>query len=341
MTELVVTVCGPMTTIQDMGRVGAARQGLSRSGAMDRLALAEANALVGNAPGEGAIELMLLGATLTIEGGPARLAVAGAAMSVTCDGESILPSRSFLVPDGATVMVGGAASGIYGYLAVEGGFAIKPALGSVSLQPRARMGGIDGRPIRAGDRILLKTVTPSARPELMLPAKAEEREAPIRVVLGPQDDLFSPEAIAEFLSNAYSVSAEADRMGYRLAGPRIAHLRGYNIVSDGLVAGSVQVPGSGLPIVMMADHQTTGGYPKIATVISADLRVLAQRRTGEPVRFAAVDIATAQSLARERAATIAGLPERPVPARTGLPTVDELLGLNLAGYATDALAPDA
>ena len=128
-------------------------------------------------------------------------------------------------------------------------------------------------------------------------------------------------------------------MGYRLTGPRIQHLNGYNIVSDGVVAGSVQVPGGGEPIVMMADRQTTGGYPKIATVISADLRVLAQRRPGQGVRFAAINIREAQRLAREHAQTIAAFPVRCRPARGGaLPPIEELLALNLAGAAVDALS---
>lgn len=127
-------------------------------------------------------------------------------------------------------------------------------------------------------------------------------------------------------------------MGYRLAGPKIEHLRGYNIVSDGLVAGSVQVPGSGVPIVMMADHQTTGGYPKIATVATVDRPRLAQRRPGAEVRFSAVSVEEAQAMLREHRAAIAELPTRRQVWRDGLPGVEELLGLNLAGDAQDAMA---
>ncbi len=337
MSALVVKACGPMTTLQDAGRIGAARLGLSRSGAMDRLALAEANALVGNGPGEGAIELMLAGATFVAEDGPVRLAVAGAAMPVSRDGAAIAPATSFVLPQGGAVTIGPAAAGIFAYLAIAGGLAVEPALGSVSLQPRAAIGGLDGRPLRAGDRLPLKAETVSAGPDLSLDPWKPDPAAPIRVVLGPQDDHFPPEAIAAFLSNAYAISDEADRMGYRLTGAPIAHLHGYNIVSDGLVGGSIQVPGSGVPIVLMADHQTTGGYPKIATVISADLGALAQRRVGAAVRFEAVDVATAQRVARDRAGRIAALPSRLRRARD-LPDVEELLGLNLAGAAIDALA---
>ncbi len=330
-----------MTSLQDVGRIGSGRHGISRSGAMDRLALAAANALVGNPPGEGAIELMLAGAAFEAVDGPVRLALAGAAMAVTVDGAPVPASTSILVPEGGRITIGPATAGIFGYLAVGGGLDVPPQLGSVSLQPRAGIGGIDGRALRPGDRLPVRTGAAAAEGDNSLPPVPLDPEAPIRVVLGPQDDLFPADAVEAFLRNPYTVSGEADRMGYRLAGEPIAHLRGFNIVSDGLVQGSVQVPGSGLPIVMMADHQTTGGYPKIATVISADLRVLAQRRFGAQVQFEAVDVATAQSIARERAAEIASLRERVQLVRGGLPGVEELLGLNLAGAATDALAETA
>ena len=155
---------------------------------------------------------------------------------------------------------------------------------------------------------------------------------------GLQDDYFSKEGIETFLSSAYTVSREADRMGYRLAGPRIAHARGFNIVSDGIVTGSIQVPGAGEPIVMMADRQTTGGYPKLATVISPDLRLVSQRRSGEAIRFAAVGIEEAQAIARERAELVRLLPAEARPVRGGLPPSEDLLALNLAGSAIDALA---
>lgn len=325
-----------MTSLQDLGRVGQARFGISRSGAMDRLALAEANALVGNPPGMAAIELLLFGGEFGIEGGSARIAVAGAAMAVSINGEPVRPATSATIREGDTVRIGAAPAGVFAYLAVSGGFAVALALGSLSLQPRAGIGGLDGRPLRAGDHVPLERDEAPVGAEAELAPTRLDPEAPVRVVLGPQDDHFPPESIAAFLSTTYEVSAEADRMGYRLQGPKIAHLKGFNIVSDGLVAGSVQVPGSGVPIVMMADHQTTGGYPKIATVISADLRILAQRRQGAAVRFEAVGIAEAQAIACARAEEVADLPARLRPAAAGLPGVEALLGLNLAGDATDA-----
>lgn len=337
MTALLIKSCGAMTSLQDRGRLGVGRNGISRSGAMDRLALAQANALVGNGPDEGAIELMLAGGTFEIVGGPARIALAGAEMTIKVDGAVLPCSTSGTVREGGTITIGAARAGIYAYLAVGGGFDVPSQMGSVSLQPRAEIGGIDGRPCRAGDSIRLRSADDPSGPEHHLPPWRPE-DAPIRVVLGPQDDLFPAASVEAFLANAYTVSEEADRMGYRLAGPKIDHLRGYNIVSDGLVAGSVQVPGSGLPIVMMSDHQTTGGYPKIATVVTVDRGRLAQRRPGAGVRFAAVELEEAQALLRKRNAEIASLARARMVWHDGLPGVEELLGLNLAGEATNALA---
>jgi biotin-dependent carboxylase-like uncharacterized protein len=172
-------------------------------------------------------------------------------------------------------------AGLFGYLAIAGGLDLPAELGSMSLQGRARIGGgFGGRPLAPTDRLPLRWDQSPAGPDYATDLVPIESDRTIRVVLGPQDDSFSPGAIEQFLATEYTVSAEADRMGYRLAGPAIPHEKGFNIVSDGLVAGSIQVPGSGVPIVMMADHQTTGGYPKIATVVSVDLGRLAQRRPG-------------------------------------------------------------
>ena len=339
MTALVVTACGPMTSLQDRGRFGAQRLGISSSGAMDALGLAAANVLVGNAPGAAAIELGLLGGSFTVEDGVLRAAVAGALCAVTLDGRTVPTCTSVTLSPGRILSIGPARAGVFAYLGVGSGFDISPQLGSLSLQPRAGLGGLNGRFLQPGDRLPLLKPAPPAGLELELDPPALDATAPVRVVLGPQDDYFAAEAVGAFLSSPYTVSREADRMGYRLTGPAVRHARGYNIVSDGIVSGSVQVPGSGEPIVKMADRQTTGGYPKIATMISADLRVLAQRRPGETVRFEAVSMAEAQRIARERAAIIAGLAASVRPFAKSL-SVEALLALNLAGAAVDALAPE-
>jgi biotin-dependent carboxylase-like uncharacterized protein len=337
-TALAVKACGPMTSIQDAGRFGWQRYGVSNSGAMDRLALAAANALVGNGPGAAALEFMLMGGSFAAEGGSARVAVAGAPCALSVDGQPARPMTSLTLHPGQTLTVGPAQSGVYAYLAVAGGLALAPQLGSLSLQPRAAIGGFGGRALRAEDCLLLKLAEAPSAPELSLDPVPLDANAPVRVVLGPQDDYFTKEGIATFLANAYAITREADRMGYRLTGPKIAHARGFNIVSDGIVTGSVQVPGIGEPIVMMADRQTTGGYPKIATVIGPDLRRVAQRRAGDTVRFEAVSIEAAQAAAREWAELIRLLPAAARPVGGGLPATEKLLALNLAGAVVDAFA---
>jgi biotin-dependent carboxylase-like uncharacterized protein len=274
-----------MTSLQDLGRFGWQRYGVGTSGAMDRLALAAANTLVGNAAGAAAIEFMLLGGEFRALGGSVRVAVAGAACSVLLDGEAVPHTASMILRDGQKVTIGAAQSGVYAYLAVAGGLAAEPQLGGLSLHRRARLGGLDGRPLQPGDHVpLILTEAPAGEEFRLDPLPFHETEA-IRVVLGPQDDHFTAAGIETFLTSAYRLSSEADRMGYRLSGPPIEHAAGYNIVSDGIVTGSVQVPGSREPLVLMADRQTTGGYPKIATVITADIGIAGQLGAGDTIAF--------------------------------------------------------
>ena len=325
-------------SIQDGGRPGFLRDGLSASGPMDRLAHAAANILVGNPPEAAAIELGLAGATLRVEGGPVRLALAGACGSLHLDGAPLADHRSFLLREGAELTLGRPREGVFSTLAVAGGFALRPVLGSVALHRRAAIGGLDGRPLREGDRLPLAGPTPAGEADLCLDPVPLEPDRPIRVVLGPQDDHFSPDGLTTFLQSTFTVSGQADRMGYQLDGPAIAHgAGGFNIVSDATVMGSVQVPGTGRPIVLMADRQTTGGYPKIATVVSADLRRIAQSRPGEAVRFETVDLATARTLAQARASALDALPKslRPVTGEA-----ERLMAANLAGAAVNALGDD-
>ncbi|ACK82678.1 biotin-dependent carboxyltransferase family protein [Methylorubrum extorquens] len=321
-------------SLQDGGRRGFLRFGLSASGPMDPLAFAAANRLVGNPADAAALELGLAAASLRVEGGAVRLALAGAPSGLRLDGEPLAAHRSFVLREGSALTVERPREGVFAYLAAAGGFPIRSVMGSRALHQRAALGGLDGRPCREGDRLPLAAPA-SYEADHGLDPIPLEREAPIRVVLGPQDDLFSQAGLATFLAETFTVSNRADRMGYQLDGPEIAHgAGGFNIVSDATVAGSVQVPGSGRPIVLLADRQTTGGYPKIATVISADLRRIAQRRPGEPVRFAAVDLATATRLAREAAGRIAALDTRLRPVEG---EAERLMAANLAGAAVDAL----
>ncbi|MBA9069744.1 biotin-dependent carboxylase-like uncharacterized protein [Methylobacterium sp. RAS18] len=322
-------------SLQDGGRRGFLRFGLSASGPMDPLAFAAANRLVGNPADAAALELGLAASSLRVEGGAVRLALAGAPSGLRLDGEPLAAHRSFVLREGSALTVERPREGVFAYLAAAGGFPVRSVMGSRALHQRAALGGLDGRACREGDRLPLAAPASPYEADRSLDPIPLERDAPIRVVLGPQDDLFSQAGLATFLAETFTVSNRADRMGYQLDGPEIAHgAGGFNIVSDATVAGSVQVPGSGRPIVLLADRQTTGGYPKIATVISADLRRLAQRRPGEPVRFAAVDLATATQLAREAAARIAALGSRLRPVEG---EAERLMAANLAGAAVDAL----
>lgn len=336
---LVVLACGAATTLQDGGRRGYLRYGLSASGPMDRLAHAAANALVGNPGDAPAIEFGLGGGRFGVEGGPVRLALAGAPCPMRRDGEPVTHHRSLVLREGSELSIDRPREGVFATLALAGGIAVAGVMGSVSLHFRAALGGLDGRPLRAGDRLPLHPPPLSGETERCLDPVPLDRDRPIRILLGPQEDRFTKAGLDTLLNAAFTVSNGADRMGYQLDGAEIEHGRdGFNIVSDGTVAGSIQVPGSGRPIVLLADRQTTGGYPKIATVVSADLRRLAQRRPGETVRFEAVSLDVAVRLARERAAVIAALPTLPKPVAG---EADRLLGANLAGNAVDAFGePD-
>ncbi|HWB45480.1 MAG TPA: biotin-dependent carboxyltransferase family protein [Hyphomicrobiaceae bacterium] len=336
MTELVVASAGPLTALQDAGRFGWQRYGVGPSGAMDRLALALANVLAGNPPGAVAIELALAGARLVVEGGAARVALAGATATLKIDGRPAPPLTSVTVQPGQTVEVGAAAEGIYTYLAVAGSFALAPTLGSLSLHHRTAIGGIDGRPLRAGDRLPLNLAEPNG-PDLMLSTVPKPDRGPIRVVLGPQDDYFSQTGLETFLSSTYTISEQADRMGMRLSGPKIEHgPKGYNIVSDGIPSGAIQVPGNGQPLILLADRQTTGGYPKIATVISWDLPRLAQSRPGTALRFQRVDRAEAVRIARATDEAFRTLIASIRPAGLSGLASGDLLSLNLVDGVVDA-----
>lgn len=334
MAALIVKSCGALTTLQDLGRFGYQRFGLSTAGAMDRPALAVANALVGNAAGTAAIEFAVMGGEIVVEG-DVRVALAGADCVLQVGGDIVPPLTSRIAQAGESIRVGAARSGVFAYLAVGGGFGLAPQLGSLSVHVRAGLGGIDGRPLRAGDRLPVAGGPPSG-PEQVLPRPLARSAGPMRVVLGPQDDHFTAEGIATFLSSEYTITPDADRMGFRLSGPRIAHRDGFNIVSDGIVTGAIQVPGGGEPIIMLADRQTTGGYPKIATLVSVDIACFAQSRPGTKVRFTAVDRAVAVGLARTAARELAQTLASIRPAGMASLDTETLLGANLAGDAVDA-----
>ena len=273
MSRLVISSIGPASSVQDGGRPGAQRYGLTPSGAMDRLALAAANVLVGNALFAAAIEIGPFGAAFMARGGAVRVALAGASRNADIAGRAVAFNTSMTLADGETLTLGFARSGSFSTLAIEGGIAGEATFGSLSVNARAGLGSPYPRPLQAGDELQVAAASAAAERRIDLPAVAD---APIRVVMGPQDDEFSDDNKALLLDSEWKISATSDRMGYRLEGPAIKHLHGHNIVSDGTVNGSIQVPGNGAPIVLMPDRGTSGGYPKIATVISADFGRFAQ-----------------------------------------------------------------
>ena len=333
MPKLVVTSIGPASSVQDAGRPGAQRYGLPPSGVMDRLSLAAANVLVGNAPMAAAIELGPFGAAFTARGGPVRVALSGAQRNADIAKHSVASDTSVTIADGETLTLGFARNGCFSYLAIEGGIVGEAVFGSLSVNARAGLGSPYPRPLQAGDELEVAAASDMTERRIELPAVSD---APIRVVLGPQDDEFSDDAKALFLRSEWKISATSDRMGYRLEGPVIRHLHGHNIVSDGTMNGSIQVPGNGQPIVLMPDRGTTGGYPKIATVISADFGRFAQISAGRSFHFKAVSMAEAQAEARKFAGLLRSLPER-LRADGAEFNIEALADANVAGHAVSAV----
>ena len=306
-----ITVLNPglLTTVQDQGRTGFQQFGVSVSGAMDPRAAALANILAGNDPGEAVLECTLLGPQLRFDRANC-IAITGGDLGPALDGRPIPNSTAVPVQAGQVLRFTAPRTGCRAFVAFAGGLDIPPVMGSRSTYQKARLGGFQGRKLEKGDQIGFRA------PAEALPRMADRRLAPdfvprpvyeLRVILGPQDDAFTQEGVDTFLSRTYTVTQESDRMGCRLAGPPIAHRDSADIISDGIAFGAVQVPSSGAPIIMLADRQTTGGYTKIACVISADFRILAQLKAGDKLRFTAVSIDLAQNILLARRAALRAL----------------------------------
>jgi biotin-dependent carboxylase-like uncharacterized protein len=331
---LKVLAPGLHTTVQDLGRPGYQAIGVPVSGALDGFSLRLANALVGNPLASPALEILLSGPTLEVAADTARVALAGVGASLAIGAEQprvIGAGQSLTLQGGEVFQIFPGDQSACCYLGVEGGIAVPLVLGSASTYVRAAIGGIEGRALRRGDVLPLGVACASARAELRLrslpPATGDQ---PIRVVLGPQQECFTRAAIAALLGREFRVSPAADRMGMRLDGPLLRHCHGWDIVSDAIATGAIQVPGSGQPILLLADHQTTGGYPKIATVVSADLPVVGRRRPGDALRFVAVNVETAEALCRDAERQFVELVTalEPVSQRSGI-NLSSLYGGNL------------
>jgi biotin-dependent carboxylase-like uncharacterized protein len=299
MSDLIVQDPGPLTTVQDLGRMGHLRVGIPTSGPMDREAFLLANRLVGNPDDAAGLECTLIGPR--IEFTDERLvAVTGADMTPTLNGAAAAAWQGLRVRAGDVLRLGTARTGVRAYLAVAGGVATPLVLGSRSTYVRGRLGGLEGRALRKGDRLPLGSVG-AARPHRVRPERVPVygAEATVAVVLGPQDDRFTAAGIAAFLEGPYEILPQSDRMGARLKGPFIEHTRGHDIVSDGVPMGGIQVIGEGQPIVLLADRQSAGGYTKIATVCSFDLGRIAQLKPGGRLRFRRVTVAEAHAMLRD------------------------------------------
>lgn len=305
-----ILAAGPAVSVQDGGRRGWLRYGVTAAGPMDPIAHATANLALGRARDAAAIEISNGGIELTVEGGAVDVALAGGGFDVRLDGAPMPSMLALRLEEGARLAVRAGRSGSWATLAVAGDIDLPPMLGSLATHTRTGFGGLEGRGLRAGDMLPLRDVASTLDGAYALLASwLEPSDSPVRVVKGPQDDYFTPEEMAAFLARTWRLSAQSDRMAYGLEGERLHHLKGHDIVSDGIVHGAIQVPGTGQPFVLMADRQPTGGYPKIATVISTDLGRMAQFRPGEEVRFAAVSINEAVEIRRRMESLLAAKPQ--------------------------------
>lgn len=316
---LLVVEPGLLTTVQDMGRHGHQRAGVPVCGALDTELLRVANLLAGNPAGTAALEVTHSGPLLQVRAGSVRVAVAGDCelQRIGVDGSvTVLASwRSLVLRDGERLRLGRVRSGLRCILAVEGGVDVAPVLGSRSTYLRGGFGGLHGRALRRGDVLPLQRGYAGHHPDVRL-ADAAVRDAhlvqpegtcTVRAVPGPQHDAIDDTSLAALFTTDMAVSPRSDRVGLRLDGLRLRHRDAAEIVSDGCAAGSVQVPGSGQPIVLLADRGTTGGYPKVATVAGADLSRLARLRPGATLRLERIDVAAAEALRRRRQAVLAAL----------------------------------
>ena len=302
-TGLEVITPGLMTSVQDRGRFGFQALGISVSGALDPDGFDLANALAGNEAGTGALEIRMLGPTLEVTAESVTLALAGTGAGIEVmspEREMISACRSVTFRKGQVFRIGAIGDSAVCYLAVHGGFDLPDVYGSQSTCMSAGFGGFHGRILEKGDCLPLRKAAAESVSQRILRRPPEPDSSPvIRVIAGPQDDYFSAAGIETFFGTGYNVSQAVNRMGMRLEGAAVAHEKGFNIASDGIVRGAIQVPGNGLPIILMADCQTTGGYPKIATVISTDMPKLGRMMPGADIRFEAVSVEEAEAVARD------------------------------------------
>ena len=304
MSLIEVRAPGLLTTVQDLGREGFGPMGVSPSGAADAAALRVGNRLVGNAEGAAGLEMTLLGGTFFFPEA-AMVALTGSDFAATLDDERVERWSSVEIRAGQTLQLGPTRTGARCYLCVRGGIVVKLFLGSASTHLLSGLGGFEGRALRKGDVLKVGRASEGFRTfrKRNLARRALEKLAPrkvLRVTAGPQSDWFSEEARKLFYRGTYRVTEESNRMGLRLEGAAMALASGGEMISEGVSLGAVQITASGLPIILFVEQQTTGGYPKIANVISADMSSLGQLRPRDEIRFELVEMETARALLVEQ-----------------------------------------
>ena len=309
--ELEVLEPGLLASVQDLGRPGLLRAGITAGGALDPRALHVGAALLGQEPGLAALEMTLGGGRFRAVGRPVRVALTGARCPATVDGRPVDWLCAFSLRAGEELAVGRPADGVYAYLHLGGGIAVPKVLHARATHLRAGFGGLEGRAVRAGDRLPAGAAARGDAEDTCLEGEAEPPLATVRVLWGVHAEEFDAADRARFVETTFRVSSKRDRMGVRLDGADpFRPSRGLTLISDAVVLGDVQVPGDGAPVVLLADRQPTGGYPRLATVISADLAAFAQLPTGAMLRFHPVAPEAAVEALRAQRDRLAGLPER-------------------------------
>lgn len=289
---------GMLTTIQDFGRNGYQSQGFSVGGALDVRSFKLANMLLDNPENEAVLEITLIGPELEFTASTI-IAITGGDFSPTINGQPAPMYTAIGINKGDILKFGGARTGTRCYVAFSGYLKAPVVMGSRSTSLKSHIGGFKGRKLEAGDYVeerIKRRYLPFFLSRKLPAPDYEGDDGVLRVVMGPQDDLISPQGIETFLNSEYTITSEFDRMGCRLDGPIIAPKKTSDIISDGIALGAIQVPSAGKPIILLADRQTTGGYAKIATMISVDIPRLVQKKTDEKIRFKAVTVQEAQRL---------------------------------------------
>ncbi len=298
MPHVIIHTPGFLTTIQDQGRYGYQRFGMPVAGAMDGFSMTLCNLLVGNPPDAACMEATLTGPEMMFSSSGA-IAVCGADMGPCINGRPISLWSTIKVKKDDQLHFTGLKKGCRTYIAFSGGIDVPMIMNSRSTYLRAKTGGVEGRALKPGDKVPLGPIRHKL-PKKEIPSRLIPEYLSFQTVqalTGPEAKRFDPEVIRAFFSSEYVISEQSDRMGYRLTGPKINHPEtGADIISAGVSLGTIQVPGNGEPIILMADRQTTGGYARIANVASVDLALVAQMKPGDRIRFKEISLDKAQKL---------------------------------------------